>query len=119
MAATPEKTPRNIDSHATANTKAEPHQNTIDRNAPAGSKNSLGEEASATVAPPLATTWSRPRTKRVLASIDFQLCTPFSAIWGRALAVLCLFFGKWSNKRNLEPLSLTRLQNANNPDNEK
>ncbi len=45
MAATPEKTPRNIDSRATANTKAEPHQNTIDRNAPAGSKNSLGEES--------------------------------------------------------------------------
>ena len=43
MAATPEKTPRNNDT--TANTKAEPHQNTIDRNAPAGSKNSLGEES--------------------------------------------------------------------------
>lgn len=45
MAATPKKTHRNLDSHATANTKAEPHQNKIDRNAPAGSENSLGEES--------------------------------------------------------------------------
>ena len=46
MAATPNKTPRNIDSQTTANTKADPHhRNEIDRNAPAGSKNSLGEES--------------------------------------------------------------------------
>ena len=41
----PGKNTQEHDSRATANTKAEPHQNTIDRNAPAGSKNSLGEES--------------------------------------------------------------------------
>jgi hypothetical protein len=43
MAATPKKTTGQND--ATANAKAEPHRNQIDRNAPAGSKNSLGEES--------------------------------------------------------------------------
>jgi hypothetical protein len=45
MAATSKETPRNISSDAKANTKAKPHHNEIDRNAPAGSKNSLGEES--------------------------------------------------------------------------
>jgi hypothetical protein len=43
MAATPKNPTRNND--ATTNKKADPHRNKIDRTAPAGSENSLGEES--------------------------------------------------------------------------
>lgn len=44
MAATPEKTTRNIGNDATANTESTPRHK-IDRTAPAGSENSLGAES--------------------------------------------------------------------------
>ena len=45
MAATREKTTQNIGNEATAATESDPHVNTIDPTAPAGSKNSLGAES--------------------------------------------------------------------------
>ncbi len=45
MAATREKTTRNIGNEATAATESDPHVNKIDRTAPAGSENSLGAES--------------------------------------------------------------------------
>jgi hypothetical protein len=45
MATTQEKTTRNTGNDTTAATESDPHVNTIDRTAPAGSKNSLGAES--------------------------------------------------------------------------
>ena len=45
MTANPEKTTNDIRNDATATTKSNPHSNKIDRTAPAGSENSLGEES--------------------------------------------------------------------------
>jgi hypothetical protein len=45
MAATQEKTTRNIDKDATATTESDPRSVKIDPTAPAGSKNSLGAES--------------------------------------------------------------------------